>query len=178
MDDNYNEEIENHRKQKDQFFKLHYQSPIPESLKSKFQGLDYFPISDDYYFELKLNKFDNPDLVEMQTSTNDIQQYRKIGFLTFPLNNENINIYVYQNVANPSYYFVPFRDNTSGNETYGAGRYIDVEKRGDLFVLDFNLAYNPYCAYSDNYSCPLPPYENWLKVSIEAGEKDFPLADH
>ena len=71
---------------------------------------------------------------------------------------------------------LPLRDATSGKETYGAARYLDIEQRPtDEYVIDFNLAYNPYCAYSEDYVCPFPPRENWLSVPIRAGEKNFPL---
>ena len=149
----------------------------PDLLK-KFTKLDYYPVDEKFRFELELTHYQNPETVEMETSTGDIQYYKKIGYLTFQINDQDTNIHVYQNVENPSYYFVPFRDATSGDMTYGAGRYLELEKHGNKFVLDFNFAYNPFCAYSDHYSCPLPPYENWLTVPIEAGEKEFPLATH
>ena len=102
-----------------------------------------------------------------------IRDYYRIGYLEFQVKDQTTSIHVYQQADNPDYNFVPFRDSTSGNITYGAGRYMDIEKDGDLFVLDFNKAYSPYCAYNENYSCPLPPFENHLKIPVEAGEKDF-----
>ncbi len=177
----YKKQIELHRAGKDDFMKNNPQSPIPPELLDKFNGLEYFPPREDYRFVLPLNEYDNPDIIEMEMSAGGVQKYYRIGYLEFthPENNKRVKIHVYQSVDHPDYYFVPFRDVTSNNGvTYGAGRYLELEKEGNLFILDFNYAYNPFCAYSDFYTCPLPPIENWLDVEINAGEKAFPLSTH
>ncbi|MHA2251547.1 MAG: DUF1684 domain-containing protein [Candidatus Kariarchaeaceae archaeon] len=171
----YKKQIELSRAGKDQFFKTSHQSPIPHDLRNKFFSLDYYPIDEKFVFKLPLNSSDTPEVVEMEESTGGVREFLRIGYLTFNIDEEESNIHVYQSTQNPNHYFVPFRDKTSGVETYGAGRYMDIEKVGELFELDFNKAYSPYCAYSENYSCPLPPFENWLKIAIQSGEKDFLL---
>jgi len=106
----------------------------------------------------------------------------RIGFFEFEIDGTKLRLAAYKSVPPPGHrhedhsLFVPFLDATSGKETYGAARYLDLEdRRTDDYVLDFNPAYNPYCAYSDAYICPFPPQENWLAVPIRAGEKNFPL---
>lgn len=171
----YSTQLQQQRVAKDRFFKLDRQSPIPYHLRINFTHLDYFEVKEDYKFNLALQPYDDVETIQMDTSDGQIKDYLRIGYLEFEVGGENAKINVYQSAQNPDHYFVPFRDKTSGQETYGAGRYLDLENHGGKFELDFNLAYNPYCAYNENYSCPLPPFENWLEIKIEAGEKDFPL---
>ncbi len=174
----YKKQIEIDRANKDRYFKTSHHSPIPHELRDDFFSLEYYSIAENYRFELTLNSYESPEIIEMEESTGSVSNYLRIGYLEFKINEEEVEIHVYQSTDNPDIYFVPFRDKTSGEDSYGAGRYLYPEKKGDIFVLDFNLAMSPYCAYSENYACPLPPYENWLKVRIEAGEKNFPLAIH
>jgi uncharacterized protein (DUF1684 family) len=110
----------------------------------------------------------------MQTSTGGVQEYFKVGQIRFKVGAQDAALQMYESVDNPGSYFVPFVDATAPAETYGAGRYLEPEEihAGELLV-DFNFAYNPYCAYNDRWSCPFPPPENRLKVRIEAGEKKF-----
>ncbi|MHA2091771.1 MAG: DUF1684 domain-containing protein [Candidatus Kariarchaeaceae archaeon] len=171
----YKKQVELQRASKDRYFKTSHHSPLSHDERDGFIGLDYFPIDEKYRFELTLNKYDDPEIVEMEVSSGGINRFKRIGYLTFQINEVNTDIHVYQSFDNPDHYFVPFRDSTSGEESYGAGRYLDIEPDGQVFVLDFNLAYSPLCAYSDNYACPLPPFENWLQIPIRAGEKDFHL---
>ena len=168
----YKKDIELARTQKDQFFKTSHHSPISHHDRDKFGSLDYYNIDENYVYKLPLNKYENPETIQMETSDGMVRDYFRIGYLKFTLDSEEVPIHIYQQSDNPDYYFIPFRDATSGKETYGAGRYMDVEKEGNQFILDFNKAYSPYCAYNENYSCPLPPFENHLKVSILAGEKN------
>lgn len=169
----YKKEIELARVEKDQFFKKSHHSPLPHDARNNFDGLEYFPISENYLFRLPLKRYENPDTIQMETSDGMIRDYFRIGYLEFKIDEDPATIHVYQQADNPDYFFVPFRDATSGLETYGAGRYMDIEKEGETFVLDFNKSYSPYCAYNENFSCPLPPFENHLKIPIKSGEKDF-----
>ena len=109
----------------------------------------------------------------MATTTGAEQVYRPFGFVSFQVDGEPTQVTLYASEGSHEL-FLPFRDATSGHETYGAGRYLDLHAHGDEVVIDFNYAYNPYCAYNPDWSCPLPPAENWLKVPIRAGEKEFP----
>jgi uncharacterized protein (DUF1684 family) len=114
----------------------------------------------------------------METNTGDRRHYRRWGRLSFEVDGRPAALTIYSDPYDEDY-FLPFRDATNGDETYGAGRYLDnhrpgVERTGEnTFIIDFNYAYNPYCAYSERYSCPLPPRENWLDVPIRAGEKKY-----
>ncbi|RMF00669.1 MAG: DUF1684 domain-containing protein [Chloroflexi bacterium] len=167
----YIDTIEMERQQKDQFFRTNPYSPIED--KSSFAGLDYYPVEMSLRFALPLNRADEPEPVTIQTNTGEARPFLRIGTVEFEVDGEAASLAVYRGVEHDEL-FVPFRDATSGTETYGAGRYLEPqETRNGEIVLDFNAAYNPYCAYSAHFSCPLPPFENHLKVAIRAGEKKF-----
>ena len=109
----------------------------------------------------------------MQTSTGDVASYRRLGTVSFEVDGEAAQLTVYKDAEGDDL-FLPFADATSGSETYGAGRYLDVQPlRDGRFLLDFNYAYNPYCAYNERWSCPLTPFENRVRVPIRTGEKSF-----
>lgn len=142
-----------------------------------FGGLNYFDFDTTYQLEAIFSKDKGPKF-EMPTSTDRKPIYRQFGTLSFEINEKTEVLVVYQNIELSKskeyrkYLFVPFRDENSGNETYGGGRYLDIQKqKGKNWIIDFNLAYNPYCAYSYRYSCPIPPEENTLTIPIDAGEK-------
>ena len=112
-------------------------------------------------------------MLEMDTSTGEKQTYVRAGKITFQVEGAAAELYLYSS-EDPHQLFLPFRDATSGKETYGAGRYLDVELNEDGTVqVDFNYAYNPYCAYNEDWSCPIPPVANWLEVPIAAGEMAY-----
>jgi uncharacterized protein len=153
-------------------------SPVPrEAIQKGFKGLEYFPIDPKYQFKLKLERYENPPRVRIALSNGECVEALKAGFLEFELENRKLVLQVYKKRPKDAEVFLPFRDNTSGKETYGAGRYVDLEvdPNDGSCVLDFNLAYNPLCASNkDQYDCPLPPAENWiLDVEIRAGEQKF-----
>lgn len=163
----------------DQFFQLHPQSPLSAAQKERFAGLDYYPENEELIIQPQLVGFpaDEPH-IGMETSTGQVNHYRKWGKATFVVEGVEASLIVYSDPWGESL-FVPFKDATNGDETYGAGRYLDSDRPGVMLtadhqlILNFNYAYNPYCAYSVGYSCPLPPRENWLSVPIRAGEKTF-----
>lgn len=159
------------RRQKDDFFANHPQSPLTYDQLDDFEGLKYFPEAPELRFELIIEEFDTKEMVQIITSTGDLREYERYGRVHFEVNGDKAALTVY---ATNHGFFVPFVDNQAGIETYGAGRYLDPEvlPNGKL-LLDFNTAYNPYCAYNEMYSCPLPPAENRLTVAIKAGEKNF-----
>jgi hypothetical protein len=177
----YKKDMELNRVDKDHFMRTSPHSPLSDKLKKEFISLSYFDVNEDYMFELELQKYEAPETIEMETSTGDIQYFNRLGYLEFshPESKEQTKINIYQNVENPGHLFVPFRDKTSDEGiTYGAGRYLELHQLDEnKFLLDFNKAYSPFCAYSDNFTCPLPPFENWLEVPINAGEKAF-TPDH
>lgn len=169
------------RAEKDRYFRRASNSPIPREDRGAFDGLAYYPYDEDLVFQVALEEGDDPEEVVMATSAEGRQAaYRRVGSFAFEVDGAPRRLYAYRQTHGhgPPSLFIPFRDATSGEETYGAGRYLDLEvESSGAYVLDFNEAYNPYCAYSEEYVCPLPPRENWLDVPIEAGEKAYPLAD-
>jgi uncharacterized protein (DUF1684 family) len=170
-------ELQQLRNQIDDFMGQHPQSPIPHDQRLDFHGLNYYAPNSDLIFQVAVDRFPyNEPLIEMETSTGDIRPYRRYGRFTFSVNGEEAQLTIYSDLHADDF-FLPFRDATSGKETYGAGRYLDNHRPAlqqlsdDIFIVDFNYAYSPYCAYQSIYSCPLPPHENLLNVPIVAGEK-------
>ncbi len=169
-------DLERYREEKDVFFRTHPQSPLLPAQKRTFTGLDYFPEDPALRLEVAVEVFPEREVIHMATSTGDQQSYQRFGRFTFQAAGTPVTLTLY---ASPHGYFLPFVDALANQETYGAGRYLDPEPLGgDRFLIDFNLAYNPYCAYNDRWSCPLTPFENRVKVAIRAGEKLFPGAVH
>ena len=157
------------RIEKDSFFANHPQSPLTREQKKSFQGLEYFPETPELRFEIAVQPIQERSEIEMQTSTGDVQTHIRYGKIRFPVEGQEVELTIY---ASEDGFFLPFVDSLSGTETYPAGRYLEPEVLPDgKFLVDFNLAYNPYCAYNDQWSCPLTPFENRLKVPIRAGEK-------
>ena len=164
------------RLEKDAYFHDDPDSPIPSSQRSQFKGLNYYPPDPAYETKARLDRFDKPDQVMITTSKGSRQAYVKYGTLSFELQGKRLDLFVYKSTEDPfsRSLFVPFSDATSGNETYKSGRYLDLEEQGgDDYDIDFNMAYNPYCAYNEDYICPIPPGENRLAVKIMAGEKNY-----
>jgi uncharacterized protein (DUF1684 family) len=166
------------RKAKDAAFKSDDNSPIPQKDKFGFQGLSYYPINPDMRFSVRLNRYSAPQRVRLGTNTGEIRTGLRYGYFEFRVGDQNCRLQVYRLEDIPesggSNLFIPFRDATTGHESYPAGRYIDLaENTSGIYVLDFNRAYNPYCAYNNKYSCPLPPAENTLLIPIRAGEKKY-----
>jgi len=166
-------ELSDFRKAKDAFFKSDPQSPLEAEQRRNFKGLEYFPENKALRFDLVLERAAHPERVVMPTSTGDEQDYFHVGQVRFSVKGEQAALQVYVSAGGEDY-FVPFVDRTAPAETYGAGRYLEPEDLGGgVLRMDFNRAYNPYCAYNDRWSCPLPPMANRLSVRIEAGEKKF-----
>ena len=171
------------RKQKDEFFSNHHQSPISEEDQLKFTGLDYYDPNTKYRFELMLNEYSDHKPIQLNDSKGNIRNMLIWGEFNFDIEGENYTLQAYKTDAKENRLFVPFKDLTNGKETYGAGKYLDLYYEEDLtpgekWILDFNKSTNPWCAYSENYACPLVPPANWLKIEIKAGEKAYPLSLH
>ena len=160
------------RDEKDRAFAQPGQSPILESDLDGFDGLRYFEPDPALRFVLPVVPFESIDLVEMETSQGEPVAYERFGRLDFEVGGVACRLTVYRDPGHGSL-FLPFRDAASGAETYGAGRYVDLEAERADVVLDFNYAYNPFCAYSPQWVCPVPPAENTLSVAIRAGERTF-----
>lgn len=164
-------ELEAFRTEKDDFFAHHFQSPLLPEQQQGFKGLNYFPENKDLQLEVQVDEFAKKERIEMQTTTGDVQVYERFGRFHFAVDGQDAELTIY---SGPNGFFLPFVDSLAGNETYPAGRYLEPEPLpGGRFLVDFNLAYNPYCAYNEKWSCPITPFENRLKVPIRAGEKVF-----
>ncbi len=172
----YEEEVEAFRSDKDEFFRSDPGSPVPEGERAGFTGLPYYPVSTALRFEdrrLAPYEGDQPTDFQIPTSDNKLRPAHRAGILRFEVDGESLALTAYTfDGGDERSLFVPFVDRTSGKETYGAGRYLDLEPEGDgTYALDFNLAYHPSCVYDPKYSCPLTPAENRLPIRIEAGER-------
>jgi uncharacterized protein (DUF1684 family) len=164
-------ELERFRRSKDEYFLHSPHSPLDAVQKSDFSGLKYFPENPDLNLQLAVELFDDEQRVQMQTTTGDIQTYERYAQVVFNVGEEQARLTIY---ANEHGLFLPFVDALAGQETYGAGRYVEpTPLAGGKVHIDFNLAYNPFCAYNDHWSCPIPPAENRLNVPIRAGEKIY-----
>lgn len=164
-------ELKRFREEKDKFFLHDHQSPLDDEQRRDFSGLRYFAENPDLRIEVDIERFPEGEQVPIQTNTGAVQNYDRFGLFRFTVDGEDVELTVFQNEHG---FFLPFADSLAGQETYGAGRYLEPELLSDgRLLIDFNLAYNPYCAYNANWSCPITPAENRLKVAIRAGEKVF-----
>lgn len=170
------------RAEKDRFFASHPQSPLTLDQKVNFEGLKYFPENDALRLEVAVEEYSDSVPIEIQTTTGELRTYDRFGRFNFTVNGKEANLTIYDTDFG---FFLPFVDALANTETYGAGRYLEPELLPNgKFLVDFNLAYNPYCAYNEPHSlaarsgrepkvwnCPLTPFENRLKVPIRAGER-------
>jgi uncharacterized protein (DUF1684 family) len=155
-------------------------SPIPEDEKTTFRNLNYFKPKVKFRKEAAFVRYDDAKRFLMKTTTDRLPEYSLYGAISFRHRGKEYKLNVYQNielVKKPGFekhLFIPFNDKTNGMDTYGGGRFLDITETGeDMLVIDFNLAYNPYCEYNHKYSCPIPPEANNLNIKIKAGEKKW-----
>jgi len=164
------------RKELDDFFKNDASSPLKEHQKYQFEGLQYFPATEDFAFYAQFKVNTHPDTVQLLTSKG-YEKRTMLRYGSFSIQDQDGTTFTltgYRSLdAEDDMIFIPFKDKTNGVETYESGRYLEVEHLPDNseYFLDFNKAYNPYCAYNKDYACPLVPKENFLSISIKAGEK-------
>jgi uncharacterized protein (DUF1684 family) len=161
------------RADKDEYFRTGRGSPLLPG--RAFSGLKYFDPDPTFRFEARLLRYPSPEAVMVATSKGTRQLFNRVGRFEFSINGKPVLLHAYQSAErdDPNL-FIPFKDSTSGKESYGSARYLDLPvQHDDEYAVDFNYAYNPYCAYSEDYVCPLPPQENWLQVPIRAGEKNY-----
>ncbi len=175
----YESKIKRQRFEKDKHFKYSDNSPLTEKQQKSFRSLDYFPVKKQYRVSATIKKPDQQDTISMAYTNGEEKTYTQYASLQFKLKDKNLSLNAYKNLDNDkgsaNQLFIPFYDHTNGHSTYGGGRYLDIDSLGggDTTLVDFNKAYNPYCAYNKNYACPVPPEENKLGVAIKAGEKNF-----
>jgi uncharacterized protein (DUF1684 family) len=172
-------ELDDFRAEKDAFFHHDPGSPLRPEQRASFTGLRYFPENEALRIRARLETegVDRDEPILMQTTAGGVQEYRRAGVVRFEVEGRSTELTLYGSDGSHEL-FVPFRDATSGSETYGAGRYLEVEPPGPdgSVEVDLNYAYSPYCAYNPDWACPIPPGENWLAVPIRAGEQVFPGA--
>lgn len=156
------------------------ESPLTEEDFKTFKGLDFFPINEKFIVEAQFTRTPNEKVFKMKTSTTRLPEYVKYGELSFSIDGKTFKLNLYQNIdltkkeGYEDYLFLPFSDLTCGKESYIGGRYIDMRiPKTNTVTIDFNKAYNPYCAYNHKYSCPIVPLENDLEIEILAGVKKF-----
>jgi uncharacterized protein len=175
------EEIKKEREDKDRFMRTSPSSPFASN-PEEFNGLSYYPPDPKYKIEATLTPVENKKTVTLATNDGKEQQYVEYAHAEFDLDGLHHSLLILEVIEMGPFrgqLFFAFGDETSADETYGAGRYLDLTKvpGASTITLDFNKAYNPYCAYSDKFSCPLPPSENLLSIPIKAGEKTYEKAE-
>jgi uncharacterized protein len=158
-------------RRKDEFMRS-ARSPLPAQMRASFVGLPYHPFNPDLEFETPLEPDPKREALVMPTSNGSEAIYERVGWFSFVVNGQTVRLagFAREGDDHPEALFVPFKDTSSGLETYGGGRYLEAPLHGETVEANFNFAYSPYCAYSDGWSCPIPPRENWLPLKILAGE--------
>jgi hypothetical protein len=174
----YIKKIENIREDKNKEFQSAPYSPFVQDTAANFSPLKYFPVNPNFAFVSKLKDYQPKDTVIVLGTKGEERKVIRYGFLTFRHEGKEyrLNIYQGKSKSGEDYHSIWFTDLTTGNETYGVGRYIDFEINPDKnfeYTIDFNLAYNPYCAYSSKYSCAVPTKDDFLEMKVLAGEKIF-----
>ena len=171
-------EIKAFQQELNESYKNPEDSPLSKKDIKRFKAHDFYEINKDFRVVADFKLIEQPLFIMMKTSTTRLSKYKEYAIVSFTLRGKAHKLIVYQSTKPPSepkyidYLFLPFTDLTNGEQTYDVGRYLDLKiPDGDTIVLDFNKAYNPYCAYSKNYSCPIPPEENHLMIEVNAGIK-------
>lgn len=178
-EEKYIKQIEEKRTEKDNWMKNDPNSPFNKKGKVEFHSLKYFDVDPAFVFHSKLTENEVKDSITTQGTKGDIRKGVRWGYVEINYMDQNYKINVYQMksaATGETYYAIWFTDITTNDATYGVGRYLDFEKSDDpehIYQIDFNLAYNPYCAYSSNYSCTVPLKEDFINIAVKAGEKKF-----
>ena len=161
-------------------FKDATKSPLKEKDRIIFKGLDFFKFDSTYVVTAKLTRTPNEKPFKMKTTTDRLPNYVKFGVVEFSLEGKSHELNIFQNLdiledeGYEDYLFLPFLDNTNGEGSYSGGRYVEGRiPQGETIIIDFNTAYNPYCAYNDKYSCPIVPRSNYIDADVKAGVKAF-----
>ncbi|WP_291777256.1 DUF1684 domain-containing protein [Cecembia sp.] len=172
----YVENIQKERERQFRFLKFNLDSPLEDHQKSELTSLSFYPIDMSYRIRAKMVPAEDRRMLEIPMTDGTVEKYLKHSYAEFQLNGQPLRLLLLQAAkeSDKRNFFLAFADDTSGEETYGGGRYINLRQDGkNSITIDFNMAYNPYCAYNPDYACPLPPRENVLEIPIRAGEKDY-----
>ncbi|GAB2482938.1 MAG: DUF1684 domain-containing protein [Cytophagales bacterium] len=172
----YIEKIEKERERQFKYLRFNVESPLTEDQKRNLQTLTFYEINPEYKVKARLTPIESKKVRQVPMTDGSTERYIEHSYAEFELGGKTNKLLLLQSVSESDMrnFFLAFADETSGRETYGGGRYLNVRQDGkNSITIDFNLAYNPYCAYNPDYACPLPPKENLLTISIEAGEKNY-----
>ena len=174
----YISSIEKMRKEKDGYMKNNPDSPFNIDSNAVFHSLNYYPVDPNYVFKSKLFRYTKQDTIDIYGTKGEARKTVRFGYVKFIFDAKNYKMDVYQGRTKKgeTYYSIWFTDKTTGEETYGVGRYLDFELNKDeknIYTIDFNLAYSPYCSYSAKYSCAVPTKDDYIDMSVYAGEKNF-----
>lgn len=172
----YRERIEAERDRQYKYLKFNLESPLTDTQKRELDVLDFYPVDANYLVKARLEPIENKKMVEIPLTDGSVERYVRHSFAVFDLNGAEVRLLLLQaaNEVDKRNFFLAFADGTSGEETYGGGRYLNLRQDGQKSItIDFNLAYNPYCAYNPDFACPIPPRENILEIPIPAGEKNY-----
>ncbi|WP_179374311.1 DUF1684 domain-containing protein [Winogradskyella wichelsiae] len=168
------------QKKMNEDFKDASKSPLKKKDIKTFEGLDFFPYDSTFLVQAELKRTPNTEWFQMKTTTDRLSKERVFGIVTFEIKGKSFQLNLYQGEelmqteGFENYLFLPFMDNTNGFLSYGGGRYIDLDiPKENIIEIDFNSAYNPYCAYDDKFSCPIVPSANYIDLEIKAGVKVF-----
>jgi uncharacterized protein len=172
----YIEKIEKERERQYKFIRFNIESPLTEEQKKDFKELDFYAVDPAYKVRAKMVPVEDRKMMELPMTDGTVEKYLKHSFAEFDLVGQTHRLLLLQSVKemDKRNFFLAFADGTSGEETYGGGRYINLRQDGkNSITIDFNMAYNPYCAYNPDFACPLPPKENVMEIPIRVGEKDY-----
>jgi uncharacterized protein len=174
----YIKSIENTRVETDVHMKDDPNSPFNYKGKVDFHGLNYFDANPEFVFESKIIEYEDKKDISIFGTKGEERSATRFGFLPFNKDGNDYKVNLYENIGKDSsvYYSIWFTDKTTNNETYGVGRYLSFEldpNKDHIYTIDFNLAFNPYCAYSADYSCAIPSKEDYIDLAISAGEKKY-----
>ena len=174
----YIKKIETERAAKDSLFEFDSTSPFNYKGKVEFHPLKYFEVDPGFVFQSKFTEYEPKDTIKYYGTKGEERTAVKFGYVKFNYDNVDYKLNVYEGVSKSGekYHMIWFTDKTTNNESYGVGRYLDFELNNDpnhIYEIDFNLAYNPYCSYSKNYSCAIPTKEDYIDLAVKAGEKKF-----
>lgn len=175
-DDAYLATIKKERLEKNQSFKSS-SSPLEEAARATFDSLSYFAINRKFQVDADYELLPNPDTLKLPMTTGSTEPYLRFAKATFNLEGQRVSLTLFLKVNDSdSTFFVPFTDKSNGSETYEGGRFMDIPKpepNEKIITIDFNKAYNPFCVFNYNYSCPIPPAENRLPLAVPVGEKAY-----
>jgi len=172
----YQNTIEAERERQFKFLKYNLESPLKEEQKQALDSLDFYPIDQAFKVRARMVPAENKRILEIPMTDGSIERYIRHSFAEFEWQGQPVKLLLLQaeDETDRRNFFLAFADDTSGEETYGGGRYLNLRQDGQSSItIDFNLAFNPYCAYNPDFACPIPPRENILEIPIRAGEKNY-----